>query len=79
MASQRLTEGNPQIADLSDPNRPTEVGKQFSELYDNEWSDAFEELTLKQDVEKIRALNLIMEVSQNYKPDFSGIKLKGDM
>ncbi|KAL3878451.1 hypothetical protein ACJMK2_030801 [Sinanodonta woodiana] len=44
MASSKLRDNNPNIADLSDPNRPTKLSEQFSELYDNEWTDAFDEL-----------------------------------
>ncbi|KAL3878476.1 hypothetical protein ACJMK2_030821, partial [Sinanodonta woodiana] len=44
MASHKLRDNNPNIADLSDPNRPTKLSEQFSELYDNEWTDAFDEL-----------------------------------
>jgi hypothetical protein len=43
-ASRQLLEGNPNIADLSDPNRPTKLCEKFNNVYDNEWSDAFEEL-----------------------------------
>ncbi|XP_060574348.1 uncharacterized protein LOC132732027 [Ruditapes philippinarum] len=32
------------IADLSDRNRPTKLGELHSEIYDNEWTDAFEAL-----------------------------------
>jgi len=28
--------------DLSDSNRPSKLGEQLSDLYDNEWTDAFE-------------------------------------
>ncbi|XP_061164616.1 uncharacterized protein LOC133173647 isoform X2 [Saccostrea echinata] len=41
-ASQQLTAGNPNIADLSDKHRPTKIGELYSELYDNEWSEVFE-------------------------------------
>lgn len=41
-ASNQVTQGNPNIADLSDKNRPTKIGEKFAELYDNEWSEAFE-------------------------------------
>ena len=30
------------MADLSDKNRPTKIGEKFGELYDEEWSDAFD-------------------------------------
>lgn len=39
-----MTDNNPNIADLSDPNRPTKLAEEYSELYDNEWTDAFEAL-----------------------------------
>ncbi|XP_053399696.1 uncharacterized protein LOC123559061 isoform X2 [Mercenaria mercenaria] len=44
-ASAKLTDENPNIADLSDMNRPTKISEQFAEIYDNEWTDAFEALT----------------------------------
>jgi hypothetical protein len=43
LAGAKLTEGNPNIADLSDKNRPINLAEKFSELYDNEWTDALEE------------------------------------
>ncbi|KAK3593591.1 hypothetical protein CHS0354_018687 [Potamilus streckersoni] len=43
IASSKLSD-NPNITDLSDPNRPTKLAEDFSELYDNEWTDAYEEL-----------------------------------
>lgn len=44
MASGKLRDNNPNITDLGDPNRPTKLGEQMSELYDNEWTDALEEI-----------------------------------
>ena len=50
LTSDKLTADNPNIADLSDPNRPTKLVEMMSELYDNQWTDAFEALqTLKND------------------------------
>lgn len=40
----KLKTDNPNVSDLSDPNRPTKLGEMISELYDNEWTDAFEGL-----------------------------------
>jgi len=40
-----LVADNPNITDLSDKNRPTKLGEVFSELYDNEWTNAFEGLS----------------------------------
>ncbi|XP_033743557.1 eukaryotic translation initiation factor 5B-like [Pecten maximus] len=45
IASNKLKEGNPNIADLSDKNRPTKLGEHFASLYDDEWSEALEELS----------------------------------
>ncbi|XP_062621111.1 uncharacterized protein LOC134282721 [Saccostrea cucullata] len=60
-ASKQLLEGNPNIADLSDANRPTKLSEKFNNVYDNEWSDAFEELqeSGKSDEEIIK---LLMEI-----------------
>lgn len=38
----KLTDNNPNIADLSDRNRPTKISERYQELYDNQWTDAFE-------------------------------------
>ncbi|KAJ8297671.1 hypothetical protein KUTeg_024202 [Tegillarca granosa] len=40
LAGARLTEDNPGISDLSDTYRPLKIAEMFSELYDNEWTDA---------------------------------------
>ena len=44
-AGEKLTKDNPAITDLSDTNRPTKLGEMYSELYDNEWTNAFDGLT----------------------------------
>ncbi|KAL3879706.1 hypothetical protein ACJMK2_031993 [Sinanodonta woodiana] len=41
MGAMKLTEGNPNITDLSDQNRPDKIVEQFSELYDNQWTDCY--------------------------------------
>ncbi|XP_052794436.1 uncharacterized protein LOC128227706 [Mya arenaria] len=40
-----LKQGNPDIADLSDDNRPTNLGQNFKGLYEDEWTDALTFLT----------------------------------
>jgi len=40
LAGDKLTKGNPAITDLGDPNRPMKIAERYSELYDNEWTDA---------------------------------------
>lgn len=44
-AGEQMTRGNPDIADLSDPNRPTKLAEKWNSLYTGEWTDAYEELT----------------------------------
>lgn len=43
--SVKLRDSNPNIADLNDKYRPTKLAEMFSELYDNEWTDAYTVLT----------------------------------
>ncbi|XP_053398896.1 uncharacterized protein LOC123556660 [Mercenaria mercenaria] len=38
----KLSDNNPDIADLSDNNRPTKLAEKYQELYDNQWTDAYE-------------------------------------
>ncbi|WAQ98302.1 hypothetical protein MAR_022675 [Mya arenaria] len=45
IAGDRLTKDNPNITDLNDSDRPLKLGEKYSELYDNEWTNAFECLT----------------------------------
>ena len=40
----KLADNNPNIADLSDTNRPTNLAEKFLSLYDDEWTDAFDAL-----------------------------------
>ncbi|MGB1270763.1 MAG: hypothetical protein ACPG5T_01680, partial [Endozoicomonas sp.] len=44
LAGDKLIDNNPGIADLRDPNRPMKLGEQFSQIYDDEWTNALEEL-----------------------------------
>ncbi|KAK3582899.1 hypothetical protein CHS0354_009705 [Potamilus streckersoni] len=45
LAGAKLTHDNASIADLSDANRPTKLADMYSELYDNQWTDALENLS----------------------------------
>ncbi|CAG2189921.1 unnamed protein product [Mytilus edulis] len=49
MMGSKLRDNNPAIADLNDQNRPMKLAEQFTELYENEWTDAFTDL---QDLDK---------------------------
>ena len=57
MASSKLRDNNP---DLSDQNRPTKIAEKLSELYDNQWRDAFNALkSLNKDEKEI--LDVLLE------------------
>ncbi|XP_060083045.1 uncharacterized protein LOC132562320 [Ylistrum balloti] len=68
IASNKLKEGNPNIADLSDKNRPTKLGELFAALYDNEWSDAMEEINKgngdedEEDEETMKCIQRLLDV-----------------
>ena len=42
LAGNKMTEGNPNIANLGDPNRPTKIAEVYSEIYDDEWTDTLD-------------------------------------
>lgn len=50
------------IADLSDDNRPTKLGEKHGELYDNEWTDAFQIITTKLKKSDIIAIEMLLEL-----------------
>lgn len=56
----KLRENNADIADLSDMNRPTKLAEQYSELYDNEWTDAFEVLTNEKGKDELHTIVLLL-------------------
>lgn len=65
VAGEKLTENHPKTADLSDTNRPTNLADRFSELYDNEWTKALDDLNkVKEEHEdgNIKLLADILEV-----------------
>lgn len=60
---QKLTDNNPNIADLSDKNRPTKLAERYTELYDNQWTDAFEIIDDGDDEKTIKILKQILQVN----------------
>ncbi|KAK3607021.1 hypothetical protein CHS0354_020447 [Potamilus streckersoni] len=68
-ASLLLLQGNPNIADLADNNRPTKLAERFSELYSNEYTEAFEELERKQIREQDIIQILLNIVTKGYSSD----------
>eukprot|EP00105_Crassostrea_gigas_P000950 XP_011412931.1 PREDICTED: probable DNA double-strand break repair Rad50 ATPase isoform X7 [Crassostrea gigas] len=68
VAGAKLTHGNAAITDLSDTDRPTKLAEKFSELYDNAWTDAFEELdnTFHNEEETIKVLLRIFQEAYTF-------------
>lgn len=65
VAGEKLTENHPMTVDFSDTNRPTNLADRFSELYDNEWTKALDDLNkVKEEHEdgNIKLLADILEV-----------------
>ncbi|XP_060083090.1 uncharacterized protein LOC132562362 [Ylistrum balloti] len=59
IAGKQLTDNNPKVTDLTDPNRPQKLADKFSELYDNQWTNAIEYLqTSKQMSEELAIQHL---------------------
>lgn len=44
LAGDKMAQDNPDLADLSDPFRPTKLVESFRQVYDDEWTHAFEDL-----------------------------------
>lgn len=62
LMSSKLQDDNPNIADLSDKNRPTKLAERYTELYDNQWTDAFQQVTSYNEQEIITNLREILRV-----------------
>ena len=67
LAGDRLRLNNPGIADLSDEYRPNKLAEKFSELYDNEWTEFYEDLERTGSTEKqiIGHLLELIQVEKN--------------
>ena len=55
-------DNNPDIADLSDPNRAMKLGEKFSSLYDDEWTDHFQILTEKFKLNETDAIKRLLDI-----------------
>lgn len=58
-AGEKLRLNNPGLADLSDENRPNKLAEKFSELYDNDWTDALESLADTNQTEESQTQDLL--------------------
>lgn len=73
--SSRLRDGNPNVVDLSDQNRPLKVGEQFSELYDNQWTDAYSAMqrVVGESLDERRMINILVNILEVYVLKFKGV------
>lgn len=62
LAGAKIIEENPNIADIRDKNRPTNLAEHFSELYDNEWTDALEELTDTESKSEEEGIKILFDI-----------------
>ncbi|KAL4240869.1 hypothetical protein ACF0H5_001654 [Mactra antiquata] len=62
ITSEKLRDGNPNIVDISDQNRPGKLGEQFSELYDNQWTDALEAIENQTGVAQRQAIHILLQI-----------------
>ncbi|XP_076117424.1 uncharacterized protein LOC143085126 isoform X2 [Mytilus galloprovincialis] len=52
VAGSLLTDNNPNITDLNDPNRPVKLAEKLAKIYDDEWTDAVQDLEKKKSKKK---------------------------
>ena len=62
-AANRLRDQNPGIKDLSDPYRPLKLAEMVSELFDNEWTNAIENLEAI-DVPEEKGIRILLKIIQ---------------
>ncbi|XP_052280056.1 uncharacterized protein LOC127877832 [Dreissena polymorpha] len=55
----KLQDNNPNIADLSDPNRPTKLAEQFSGLYDDDWTNSYE--VMKKHKQEVDVVDILLK------------------
>lgn len=64
LTSKAMHENNPNVADLSDVNRPSKVAERFSRLYDDLWTETCEELTQQYQAEYNGEKQAILDLAE---------------
>ncbi|XP_052283524.1 uncharacterized protein LOC127880248 [Dreissena polymorpha] len=59
-----LSDNNPHVSDLTDKNRPTKIAERFSELYNNEWTNAYEKLVDTGHMKPLETVNILLQILQ---------------
>lgn len=60
----KLTDGNTAVANLSDPHRPEKMAEKFSQLYDDEWTSAYDVLTSMFAMDEKVAVDCLLNVTK---------------
>ena len=65
------------MVDISDENRPTKLAERYNELYDNDWTDAFDTLTDSGQTDEmaIKKLKNVLMVVSIYMYFYSNVTL----
>lgn len=68
VCGEKMSADNPDLADLSDPYRPTRLAESFTQLYDDQWTQAFEDLQRTRTIEKdvIETLAKILQAADAF-------------
>lgn len=61
LAGAKLKDNNPNITDLSDPNRPMKIIEHFNEIYDIEWTSSLDTLCTECKMEENAAIQKLLE------------------
>nr|XP_034302259.1 uncharacterized protein LOC105348338 isoform X4 [Crassostrea gigas] len=61
LAGAKLKDNNPNITDLSDPNRPMKIIEHFNEIYDKEWTSSLDILCNECKLEENDAIQTLLE------------------
>jgi hypothetical protein len=65
LAVKKLQEQNAYMTYLGDPNRAMKLSEKFGQLYDDEWTNAFESLTDKKSGLPLKdAINVLLRLLQ---------------
>ncbi|CAG2190202.1 unnamed protein product [Mytilus edulis] len=67
VAGAKLVAGNTSIADLGDKYRPTRIAELYSELYDNDWTEAVDNFSKQEWPEEVIVQHLFITLQNLYK------------
>lgn len=60
----KMTENNPEIANLNDANRPQKLADTLGHIYDNEWTDAYTCLLDEEIMTDRKSIEILLDILQ---------------